>query len=84
MPSSPKSKENFCCAKCRNREAISREGTLPAGSFADLLGLKAGSRYLFVTCTLCGYTELYDLAVVARAAAVEAPKRAEAGARQEA
>jgi len=77
-------KENFCCPKCRNHEAISREAILPQGTFADLLGLKVGGRYLLLTCSLCGYTELYDLAVAARVAELEEAKPAEVDARQEA
>lgn len=52
---------NFCCAKCRARSAMGRVVALPGG----LLPL-AGGRYVFVSCTLCGFTEVYSAAVLAR------------------
>jgi len=71
MPAGAKAKDNFCCPKCRNRAAIARRASLPKGAFSDFLGLKAGGRYLVLTCSLCGYTEFYDLAIVAREPVVE-------------
>ncbi|MCX7011251.1 MAG: zinc ribbon domain-containing protein [Candidatus Sumerlaeota bacterium] len=71
MPAGAKAKDNFLCPKCRNREAIARRVSLPKGVFSDFLGLKAGGRYLVLTCSLCGYTEFYDLAIVAREPAAE-------------
>jgi predicted nucleic-acid-binding Zn-ribbon protein len=57
--------ENYCCAKCRNRSGTVKKVHLPRSSFPDLFGI-TGGRYLFLTCTLCGYTEMFDLAVYAR------------------
>lgn len=62
--------EDFCCAKCRGRKAHSSEIELAKGVLMDLLPLKTGKRYIVLTCALCGYTEFFDLAVVAHAAAV--------------
>ena len=57
--------EDFCCLKCRNKTAITKEITLPKSSLPDFFQLKSG-RYLFLTCSLCGYTEIYDQAVYAK------------------
>lgn len=56
--------ECYRCPKCNGRQASTRQAALAKGRIADLLGLKMGGRYQLVTCALCGYTELYDLAVV--------------------
>jgi len=63
--------EDFRCPKCRGRKAYSSEVELPKGVLADLLPLKSGKRYAVLTCALCGYTEFYDLAVVAHVPAVQ-------------
>lgn len=63
--------EDFLCAKCRGRKAYASEIELAKGVFADLLPIKSGRRYAVVTCSLCGYTEFYDLAIVAHAPAVQ-------------
>ena len=61
-----KSKEaltaNYRCPKCHGREAATRKGKLVGARLPDLLGI-ADTSYLFVTCTLCGYTEIYDRAI---------------------
>jgi len=62
--------EDFVCPKCRHRKAYTSEIELAKGVFADLLPIKSGRRYAVVTCSLCGYTEFYDLAVVAHAPAL--------------
>lgn len=53
--------EAFCCPKCRGRSAHADQATLTL-SGGRFFPLKPG-RFLVVTCTLCGYTEFYDLSV---------------------
>jgi predicted nucleic-acid-binding Zn-ribbon protein len=55
--------ENFCCAKCRGKSAVTRCVPL-SGGLPDLLGLSAG-KYILLTCGLCGYTEIYSRCVMA-------------------
>lgn len=59
------SQGEFRCPKCRNTKALVRKVSLPAGLLPDILA-RGGGRYRFVTCSLCGYTEIYDLAVYAK------------------
>jgi predicted nucleic-acid-binding Zn-ribbon protein len=56
-------RSHFCCPKCRGQSAQVDQATLPltGGRFFPL---KPG-RFLVVTCTLCGYTEFYDLTICA-------------------
>jgi predicted nucleic-acid-binding Zn-ribbon protein len=54
---------NFSCAKCRGKSAITRTVTL-SGGLPGILKLSP-DRYLLLTCGLCGYTELYNLAAYA-------------------
>jgi predicted nucleic-acid-binding Zn-ribbon protein len=61
---------DFHCAKCRNTTAIVRKINLAKGILPELLA-RGGSRYRLVTCGLCGYTEIYDLAVYAKKQALE-------------
>ncbi len=48
----------FCCAKCRGKSAVTRTVKLP-GKFSSLLPFGA-EEYVLITCTLCGYTEMYS------------------------
>jgi len=61
---------DFHCIKCRNTTAIVRKVSLAKGIFPELL-TRGGGKYRFVTCSLCGYTEVYDLSVYAKNAASE-------------
>lgn len=63
--------DDFHCAKCRGRKAYTREVEMAKGVLADLLPLKAGKRYMVLTCSLCGYSEFYDMAVAAHVPAVQ-------------
>ena len=56
--------EQFRCPKCNGRHAVTRRASIAKSGIADLLGIKAGGRYLLVTCGLCGFTELYDMAII--------------------
>ncbi len=49
---------DFCCAKCRGRTAVAKTVALSKG-LPHLLALTP-DKYVFLTCTLCGYTEIYD------------------------
>jgi len=65
---------DFRCPKCRNGEAVAKEGAL-----AERIPLVGSGRYVFISCTLCGYTEVYNLKILVRAeekqAAEEAAKK---------
>lgn len=49
--------EKFCCCKCRSRQAVTR--TVSLGGLPTLLSLGA-DKYILLSCTLCGYTEIYN------------------------
>ena len=49
--------ENFCCIKCRSHNAVAR--TVSLGGLPKLLNLGA-DKYILLSCTLCGYTEIYN------------------------
>jgi predicted nucleic-acid-binding Zn-ribbon protein len=50
---------SFRCPKCRNPGCLVHHATVPM----NVLPLPVG-RYLIATCSLCGFTEWYDEAVV--------------------
>jgi len=56
---------DYHCPKCRNARAIVRKVNLAKGILPELL-IRGGGKYLFITCSLCGYTEIYDQALYAR------------------
>jgi len=53
--------ETFHCAKCRGEKAVINKLTLSRSSFSSLLPINSG-KYIFVSCALCGFTEIYNLA----------------------
>lgn len=55
--------QNFCCQKCRGRSAIAK--TLSISRGLPQLLVPSSDRYVFVSCTLCGYTEIYNPLVFA-------------------
>jgi predicted nucleic-acid-binding Zn-ribbon protein len=55
----------FVCPKCRHHGALVQEVQLGRG-VARMLPLHA-DRYWAAACGLCGYTELYRLAIVEKA-----------------
>lgn len=58
-------KEQWVCPKCRSRGSVTQEVSL--SKITDKFILRGGGdKYLVLSCTLCGYTELYNLRVVAR------------------
>ncbi len=66
--------QKFICPKCRGREALVREVRI-GRTAARLLPLPA-SCYYAASCTLCGYTEFYDMALLVQDE-VPAPARAQ-------
>ncbi|MBN2325636.1 MAG: hypothetical protein JXR73_00685 [Candidatus Omnitrophica bacterium] len=55
---------NYTCPKCRGRSCYTSEasiGALPRRLFSR----SNDDRYVIVTCSLCGYSELYSLKVLA-------------------
>jgi len=56
---------SYHCVKCRNNAAIVRKVNLNKGILPELL-IRGGGTYRFITCSLCGYTEIYDLAICAK------------------
>lgn len=56
---------NYRCLKCRNTTAVVHKVTLTKRILPELLG-RGGGKYRLVTCSLCGYTEIYDLSVYAK------------------
>lgn len=55
--------QDFCCLKCRGRSAVAK--TLPVSRGLPHLLTLASDKYVFVTCTLCGFTEIYNPLVFA-------------------
>ena len=58
-------RSNFICAKCRARQGDVREVVLSKSGLLDILPSR-DTRYLEVTCQLCGYTEFYNRAIYAK------------------
>lgn len=54
----------FICPKCHGHGALAQEVSIGRG-VARMLPLTP-SRYLAVSCGLCGYTEFYNLALLER------------------
>lgn len=52
---------DFICPKCHGHGALSQEVAIGRGMVSSMLG---PSRYLAVSCGLCGYTEFYQLAII--------------------
>lgn len=64
---------NFTCSKCRGKKAVLNKVSLSRLSGSQILPLKRG-KYIFLTCALCGYTEVYDLALYAKSEEFEEKK----------
>ena len=60
-----KMKKEFCCPKCRGRQALDREVVQSVGVRGKILRAPE-DRFLYLTCSLCGYTEMYSMAILAR------------------
>jgi predicted nucleic-acid-binding Zn-ribbon protein len=69
---------DYRCIKCHNNVAIVRKVNLKKGILPELL-VRGGGAYRFVTCSLCGYTEMYDLSIYATNPAPKAVENESAG-----
>lgn len=49
---------DFKCPKCCHRTGAAKEVAL--GSMAERIPLVGGGKFVFLSCTLCGYTEVYN------------------------
>lgn len=54
--------EKFKCPKCHNQASVCKEVKLSKVS-EKILGLHS-NKYLLVSCSLCGYTETYNLRII--------------------
>jgi predicted nucleic-acid-binding Zn-ribbon protein len=52
--------QEFVCARCENRGAHVERLAMSGTGFSRFLEIQK-YRYAFVSCTNCGYTEVYDL-----------------------
>lgn len=57
--------EAYQCPKCKARNPLSSEIAIPSAG-AGKLPLPTLERYLSISCSLCGYTEMYNLKIVER------------------
>ncbi len=53
-------KQSYCCPKCHGKKPILNEHVIPKTGKVPLPIL---NRFLFVSCGLCGYTEIYNLKI---------------------
>ena len=58
-------KKAFQCPKCHGKEGDVRRISISSSPLSGFIPLVSG-KYLAVTCTLCGFTELYDESVYQR------------------
>lgn len=54
---------SFMCVKCRCRQSITKEGSIANSGFIHLFTLQH-SKYVFVSCINCGYTEIYNVQII--------------------
>ncbi len=52
--------ENFHCIKCKGNKGIVNKISVSKLNADKIIPLNRG-KYLFLTCALCGYTEVFDL-----------------------
>jgi predicted nucleic-acid-binding Zn-ribbon protein len=57
-------RESFVCPKCRGKHPVETEHAIPRTGAK--IPLPILDRYLFISCSLCGYTELYNLKLIER------------------
>ncbi|MGC9523121.1 MAG: zinc ribbon domain-containing protein [Anaerolineae bacterium] len=55
--------EKFVCAKCRHHGAHVEELSMSGTGISRLFEVQP-YRYAFVSCTNCGYTEVYNLDIL--------------------
>ncbi len=66
--------QNYLCPKCRGHKPDVREIALSKSGLLDLLPTK-DTRYIEVTCILCGYTEFYNRAIYVKSLALETDRQ---------
>lgn len=54
----------FVCAKCHSHSCVAEDVTLASGPLSRMLPVGA-TRFIALSCSLCGYTEFFNLAVIA-------------------
>lgn len=54
---------NFKCPKCQSRGAVTKELAMTGTGLSKLLDIQM-NHYLFVSCSTCGYTEVYNTRVL--------------------
>lgn len=52
-------KEQFVCAKCGNQSFTSDRFQAAGGNFAKLFDVQ-NKKFITISCTNCGFTELYN------------------------
>jgi predicted nucleic-acid-binding Zn-ribbon protein len=57
--------DNFCCVKCRGKIARVQAVVLPMARIVAIFSGQVSPKFYVVSCTLCGYSELYDAKVYA-------------------
>ncbi|MEC9488505.1 MAG: zinc ribbon domain-containing protein [Halanaerobium sp.] len=62
--------QKYKCDKCGNVGAITKKLSMTGTGLSKLLDIQA-NKYLFVSCRSCGYTEVYNLAVLTGKKGVE-------------
>jgi predicted nucleic-acid-binding Zn-ribbon protein len=55
---------DFVCPKCHGHGAVAQDVSLKRGGVVSSMLPLSPTRYLAVSCGLCGYTEFYLLAIV--------------------
>lgn len=58
MPGSSVQRQRYVCPKCGNRTYTTDQFQATGGDFARLFNVQ-NKKFITVSCTVCGYTELY-------------------------
>ena len=61
-------RNSYCCPKCHGRKPILNEHGIPK---AGKVPLPILNRFMFVSCALCGYTEIYNLKITEKSGVEE-------------
>ncbi len=55
--------QEFKCPKCQNRGAVTKRLSMTGTGLSKLLDIQM-NKYLFVSCSRCGYSEVYNLRIL--------------------
>ena len=55
--------QEFKCPKCQNRGAVTKRLSMTGTGLSKLLDIQM-NKYLFVSCSRCGYSEVYNLKIL--------------------